>query len=529
MIDCATPIPHNNGNGRTRPFLLSGSVAVLHLGRLAYPAALRLMEQLAEARRRDEVGDLLLLVEHPPVITLGQGGGYEDVVTAPKDLQRLGIQVVQTGRGGRATYHGPGQLVVYPILRLPRGSLHDYVHRLEETVIRLLAEYGLEAERLQDYPGVWLGPEKIAAIGVAVQGGVTMHGLALNVDPPLDHFEAIVPCGLQDKGVTSIRRVLKRPVSLERIMADFIRAFRQIFGVSLSRGLQHAPWLVAPAPQGRMVETIDLWLDDARLHTVCEEAACPNLGECWAQGTATFMILGDICTRHCRFCAVTVGRPRPPDPAEPERLAQTASRMGLRHVVVTSVARDDLPDGGAAHFVAVIEALHRHCPGATVELLVPDFDGSLSALQQVLSSRPDVFNHNMETVPRLYPLVQPRKSYRRALAVLTQARRAGLVTKSGLMLGLGETRGEVLAVMRDLRRAGCDILTLGQYLQPTPRHLPVAEYIHPAEFAWYKEMGRTMGFRAVAAGPLVRSSYHAAEVSEMARESTMSRRQTYAG
>jgi len=514
VIDCANRIAQPNGKTGSRPLLLSNSVAMLNLGTVAYPAALRLMERLAEARRRNEVGDLLLLVQHPPVITLGQGGGYEDVVAGPKILQQRGIQVVQTGRGGRATYHGPGQLVVYPILRLPRGSLHNYVHCLEETVIRLLAQYDLNTERLAGYPGVWLGRDKIAAIGVAARRGVTTHGLALNIDPPLDHFNAIVPCGLKHKGVISMRRALGRPVSFEQVTATFVRLFEQVFGVTFSRGIQRAPWLVAPAPQGLMVETIELWLDDARLHTVCKEAACPNLGECWGQGTATFMVLGDICTRHCRFCAVAVGRPLPPDPAEPERLAQTAARMGLQHVVVTSVARDDLPDGGAAHFAAVIKALRRRCPGAAVEVLVPDFGGNLSALQQVLSARPDIFNHNLETVPRLYPQVQPRKSYRRALAVLTQARRAGLVTKSGLMLGLGETRGEILAVMRNLRRAGCDILTLGQYLQPTPRHLPVAEYIHPAEFSWYEEMGRTLGFRAVAAGPLVRSSYHAAEVKE---------------
>jgi lipoic acid synthetase len=229
------------------------------------------------------------------------------------------------------------------------------------------------------------------------------------------------------------------------------------------------------------------------------------------------MILGDICTRHCRFCAVTVGRPAPVDPAEPEHLAEAAARMGLRHVVVTSVARDDLPDGGAAHFVAVVEALRHHCPEAMIELLAPDFGGSLSAIRQVLAARPDVFNHNLETVPRLFTQVQPRKSYPRALGLLTQAYRAGLVTKSGLMLGLGEKRGEVLAVLRDLRRAGCEVLTLGQYLQPTPRHLPVAEYIHPSEFAWYQEIGAAMGFRAVAAGPLVRSSYHAAEVYQVAQ------------
>jgi lipoic acid synthetase len=488
---------------------------MLDLGMLAYPAAMRLMERLAAARRRDEIGDLLLLVQHPPVITLGQGGGYEDVVVAPNVLQQLGLQVVPTERGGRATYHGPGQLVVYPILRLPRGHLHDYVYRLEETALQLLAEYDIRAERLEGQPGVWLGHEKIAAVGVAARGGVTTHGLALNVDPFLVHFNTIIPCGLADKGVTSMRQVLGRPLNFEAVAADFVRIFGRVFGVQVGQGLQESPWLIAPAPQGLTVETIDLWLDNARLHTVCEEALCPNLGECWARGTATFMILGDICTRHCRFCAVRVGRPLQADPAEPERLAQTAARMGLRHVVVTSVARDDLPDGGAAHFVKVIEALRRRCPQAAVEILTPDFGGRLAALQQVLSARPDVFNHNLETVARLYPWVQPRKSYSRALGVLTQARRAGLVTKSGLMLGLGEKRSEVLTAMRDLRRAGCEVLTVGQYLQPTPRHLPVAEYIHPAEFTWYEEEGRSLGFKAVAAGPLVRSSYHAAEVCQL--------------
>jgi lipoic acid synthetase len=399
-------------------------------------------------------------------------------------------------------------------MRLPAGSLHDYVHRLEETVIQLLQQYGLTAGRMVKHPGVWLDSRKIAAIGVAVRQGVTSHGVALNIDPLLDHFRYLVPCGLADKDVASMRQVLGRPLDFERVMTDFTHIFGRVFGVQTHVGLTEAPWLVVPAPQGTMVETINLWLDTARLHTVCEEAACPNLGECWARGTATFMILGDICTRHCRFCAVQVGRPNAVDAAEPARLAETAARMGLKHVVVTSVARDDLPDGGAAQFAAVIAALRQRCPEVTIEVLTPDFGGQLPAIWQVLSARPDIFNHNMETVPRLYPVVQPRKSYRRALGVVTEAHRAGLVTKSGLMLGLGETRGEVLAVMRELRQAGCDLLTLGQYLQPTSRHLPVAEFIHPIEFAWYQEVGEGMGFRAVMAGPLVRSSYHAAQVTE---------------
>lgn len=470
------------------------------------------MERLAEARRQETIGDLLLLVEHFPVVTLGRGGGVEDLRGSPAGLRRHGVELHQTDRGGRATYHGPGQLVAYPILRLS-DDLHVYVRRLEQTAIDVLQEYGIRAGRLPGHPGAWVGQEKIAAIGVAVRHGVTTHGLALNVNPRMEHFSLIVPCGLADKGVTSMAHELGRPVDLAAVERAFIRAFARVFEVQVESGIRHAPWLRARAPMGDRVEALAGLLDGLRLDTVCREALCPNIGECWGSGTATFMILGDICTRHCRFCAVTPGRPRPPNPQEPDRVAQAAARLGLRHVVITSVTRDDLPDGGAGHFAATIQAVRRRCPGAGVEVLVSDFDGSLAALRTVVDARPDVFGHNLETVRRLFPLVQPRAGYPRSLGLLAWARNAGLTTKSGLMLGLGETRGEVVTAMQDLRRVGCDILTLGQYLRPTSRHLPVAEYISPAEFAWYRQVGEAMGFRAVVAGPLVRSSYHAAEVS----------------
>ena len=495
-------------------------IAVLRLGVMDYRWALGFMEHLAEARRRDRVGDLLLLVQHPPVITLGRGGGAEDLRVSEATLRRLGVGLFQTERGGRATYHGPGQLVAYPILRLPdddsaeltAGDLHAYLRRLEEAVIHLLAEVGIAAGRVERHPGVWVGRNKIAAVGVAVRDGVTTHGLALNVDPPMEHFSLIVPCGLADRGVTSLRRELGRPLEMAEVEARFVAAFARAFGAEVTWGIQEAPWLMVRAPQGERVEALDALLADLGLHTVCQQALCPNIRDCWGSGTATFMILGDICTRHCRFCAVRAGRPLPPDPGEPERVAEAAARLGLRHVVITSVARDDLPDGGAGHFAATIEAVRRRCPGALVEVLVPDFGGSLAALEEVIAARPDVLNHNVETVPRLYPLVRPRADYRRSLGLLAWAKGAGLTTKSGLMLGLGETRGEVVAVMQDLRRAGCELLTLGQYLQPTSRQLPVAEYIHPEEFEWYREVGEALGFRAVAAGPLVRSSYRAAEM-----------------
>ena len=248
-----------------------------------------------------------------------------------------------------------------------------------------------------------------------------------------------------------------------------------------------------------------------RLHSVCEEARCPNRGECFSRRTATFLILGDACSRACGFCAVGHGRLGPPDPEEPREVAGLAAELGLRYVVVTSVTRDDLPDGGAGQFAAAIRAIRERCPDATVEVLVPDFQGDPAALATVLDAAPDVFNHNVETVPRLYPTVRPQADYHRSLEVLARARaaRPSAPVKSGLMVGLGESRDEVRAVMRDLREAGCDVLTVGQYLQPTRRNLPVAEYVHPDEFRRYEADGLALGFRAVFAGPLVRSSYAA--------------------
>ena len=494
-------------------------VSALKLGVMEYRWALGLMEHLAEARQDGRIGDLLLLVQHPPVITLGRGGGAEDLRVSEATLRRLGVGLFQTERGGRATYHGPGQLVAYPILKLPAGDLHAYLRRLEEAVIHLLAGVGIAAGRIERHPGVWVGGNKIAAVGVAVRGGVTTHGLALNVDPPMEGFSLIVPCGLADSGVTSMCRELGRPLEMARVEDRFVAAFARAFGAEVTWGIQEAPWLMVRAPQGEAVEALDILLADLGLHTVCQEAFCPNISDCWGSGTATFMILGDICTRHCRFCAVKAGRPQPPDPGEPERVAEAAARLRLRHVVVTSVTRDDLPDGGAGHFAATIEAVRCRCPEALVEVLVPDFGGSLAALDRVINARPDILNHNVETVPRLSPLVQPRADPRRSLGLLAWAKGAGLTTKSGLMLGLGETRGEVVATMQDLRRADCELLTLGQYLQPTSRQLPVAAHIHPVEFEWYREVGEAMGFQAVAAGPLVRSSYHAEELSRRLRTS----------
>lgn len=248
-----------------------------------------------------------------------------------------------------------------------------------------------------------------------------------------------------------------------------------------------------------------------KLHTICESARCPNRTECFAQGTATFMILGDICTRNCTFCAVKHGKPEAPDPEEPKHIVSAVKKLGLRYVVITSVCRDDLSDGGAVQFAQAIRALHRHNSSIGVEVLIPDFRGSLSALEEVIAAQPTVLNHNVETVPRLYSEVRPQAKYHRSLELLKRAKSLdrGLLTKSGLMLGLGEREDEVIEVMEDLREVGCDSITLGQYLRPSLKHHEVVRYVTPDEFAQYEAIARKMGFLGVASGPLVRSSFNA--------------------
>ncbi len=255
------------------------------------------------------------------------------------------------------------------------------------------------------------------------------------------------------------------------------------------------------------------------LHTICESARCPNIGECWERRTATFLILGDVCTRNCGFCAVAKGTPLPPDPGEPARVAEAAVRLGLRYAVITSVTRDDLADGGAAHFAAVIRAVREARPGTRVEALIPDFGGDEAALGAVLDASPDVLNHNLETTESLYPAIRrPRGNYGRSLGVLAAAKARGARTKSGLMIGLGESEPDILRTFADLRRAGCDLLTVGQYLQPTAAHPPVVRYYTPEEFEALAAEARRAGFREVVAGPLVRSSYEAGRLFDAVRE-----------
>ncbi len=272
-------------------------------------------------------------------------------------------------------------------------------------------------------------------------------------------------------------------------------------------------WLKVRLRADESFSRVQQMVADLSLHTVCQEARCPNIYECWGEGTATFMILGDICTRHCGFCAVSKGKPRPLDPEEPRHVGEAVKRLGVRHAVVTSVNRDELPDGGALHFAQTIQWIRRLNPGTRVEVLIPDFCGNEAALNTVLAARPNVLNHNTETVPRLYKRVRPDARYEQSLELLRRAHARKpewpMLTKSGLMVGLGETVDELLDVFRDLAATGCDILTVGQYLAPTPRYIPIEKYYSPAEFAYLRDEALAMGFRYVESGPLVRSSYHA--------------------
>ena len=280
---------------------------------------------------------------------------------------------------------------------------------------------------------------------------------------------------------------------------------------------RHPDWIKVRAPTSLEFSRTRTTLAELKLHSVCQEACCPNIGECFSHNTATFMLMGDVCTRNCPYCAVPHGKARPLDPDEPRRIAEAVSRLGLKHVVITSVDRDDLPDGGAGHFASTAIAIKERLPQTRVEVLVPDFQGSFSSVETVVNAPVDIYNHNIETTPSLYRIARPGGHYSRSLGVLRHAKNTArslerpMLTKAGLMLGLGENRDDLMKVLSDLRKAECDILTLGQYLRPSKDHLPVARYVPPEEFAGLKRDGLAMGFRHVESGPLVRSSYHAWE------------------
>lgn len=484
-------------------------LAVTDWGVLDYGRALDRQRSLVQVRLANRVPDTLVLVEHPPVVTAGRGNGQGDLRLSREALRRRGVDFQPSDRGGKTTYHGPGQLVAYPIIKLRNRDVPSYVQALLGVVAGVVQDYGLQPEYVQGRPGLWLRGRKVASIGVAVKQGVSYHGVALNVNNDLAPFGWIIPCGHTGARFTSLAEALGKALAMAEVKRRFVHEFCQAFGYWQPTAGERPPWLRLPPPQACEMMAMQRLLAESRLNTVCQSAHCPNLGECFARGTATFLILGDRCTRGCRFCAVKKGAPQAPDPGEPRRVAQAVRELGLKYVVVTSVTRDDLPDGGAGQFVRTMEAVRRFCPGVRIEVLVPDFQGAEDALGRVCRARPEVFNHNLETVPRLYDQLKPQADYGRAIRVLVKAKAYGLKLKSGLMLGLGETDREIRQTLRDLRQTGCQYLTLGQYLSPSPAHAPVVRYLPPEKFAQWEREGLAMGFNAVAAGPLVRSSYQA--------------------
>ena len=493
------------------------------LGKVSYDEAL-VLQRAIHARTDD---DYLLLLEHPHTYTLGKRADPAHVLVAPESV---GADLITTDRGGDVTYHGPGQLVGYPIGELAASvaGVRDvvaHVRRIEAVLIEALGEFGLSGTRVEGRSGVWIGNAKIAAIGVRVARGRTMHGFALNVDCDLSMFDHIVPCGITDAGVTSMARELGGAPEMATVVEGVSRAWARVTrrltvewaGVANARVAEpesvpsgrRPAWMKVTADLGTEYRELKRLVHEQSLHTVCEEAGCPNIYECWAQGTATFMILGDRCTRACGFCLVDTRKPFPIDADEPRRVADAVATLGLSHAVITSVARDDVPDGGAAGFAATIRAVRDRNPGTTIEVLIPDCKGDAAALDVIFGAAPDVLNHNLETVARLQRLARPSAGYARSLALLACSKDAGLVTKSGIILGMGEETAEVRTAIRDLRAAGVDLLTLGQYLRPSPAHLPVARWVTPAEFDELGEFARSLGFAHVESGPLVRSSYHA--------------------
>lgn len=564
------------------PFVLN----IRYLPQVRYRDALAWQHALIKSR-----SSYLLLLEHSHVYTAGIRTKPEHILL--DDFSSVNAEFIRADRGGDVTYHGPGQLVGYFItdVKLSKDAIPNHVRKIEQLVIDVLDEAvavasdslkNTEKEKIsfvrkEAFPGVWVHrssgkTEKICSVGVRVSRGRSMHGFALNISTDMKMFSHIVPCGINDYSMTSLRE-LGYGYSVDDIATLFIRRAGQLMdevsggGQNTPVTLQQRPSLVSEFPKvtqdlcrnsvteeekndstsalllnkramrlekagAELSTSVNIsskkpdWLRaklsteknffssyktvrSNGLVTVCEEAGCPNISECWSEGTATFMINGDRCTRSCGFCLIDTSKPLPLDPTEPLRVAKAVEKMGLSHAVVTAVARDDLSDGGAAAFASTIREIRKACPGVSVEVLIPDCKGNQDSLDIIFDEKPDVLNHNVETVLRLQGAVRPQASYARSLAVLARAKQASLVTKSSLMVGLSETKEEIIATLLDLLNVGVQIVTIGQYLRPTSRHLPVVRWWSEKEFAELKEEAYSLGFDHVECSPLTRSSYHA--------------------
>lgn len=492
-----------------------------------YAQSLSFQTNLLEAKVTDRtLDDALVVVEHEHVYTVGRSTPFQE------QLPEFAANVpwVEVARGGQATYHGPGQLVVYPIFDLDHHGrdVHKYLRQLEAVMVDALGRLDVNARQREGLTGLWITDEagterKIASIGVGVRKWVSYHGIALNINPDLRFFQAISPCGQDGEVMTSLeehfRARQKSTPTWEEAVKAVLSSFHEVFGFARADAESSKPsrpkWIRAKAPGSPVFQETNDLVRELKLVTVCEEARCPNIGECWSHKTATFMVMGDLCTRRCSFCAVKDGsldNLQPLDPLEPYRVGLAVKQLGLKHVVITSVNRDDIPDMGADHFHRVVEQITKQSPDCRVELLIPDMRGRAELVRTILQSgKVHVLNHNVETVPRLYREVRPGSNFKRSLEVLRLAKELHprTKTKSGIMVGLGETKEEVLEVMDHLRESGVEILTIGQYLQPSDKQLGIQRYVTPEEFADYKAEGLKRGFSYVESGPLVRSSYHA--------------------
>lgn len=522
------------------------------MGTVAYREALAVQRGLF----RHGTGDHLLLLEHPHVFTHGPRADLD--VNMRCDPAEVGAELIRVERGGDVTYHGPGQLVGYPVVNVRnRLGAAEHVANIEQLVVDALASFGVIAGHLAGYPGVWVDPagpdpRKVCAIGVRLRKGRTMHGFALNVSTDMAYLrDHIVACGIPDRPVTSLReegvdasmrdvvdviadlaaarwgegRAERQDVAWRTRPDDLspfsrgdgagtpVRLTNRLAAAGVSGGFsldaRKPDWLRPRVHHGPGVMELKRTMRELDLVTVCEDAGCPNLSECWSDGTATMMVLGHRCTRACGFCLVDTRHPERPDTDEPERVADAVARMALSYAVLTMVARDDLADGGMGHVAACVTAIRRRCPDTRVEVLISDAGGDPGSLRTVFDARPDVLNHNVETVARLQRAVRPSATYARSLSVLALAKAQGLTTKSGLIVGMGETDGEVEGCLADLAGIGVDIVTIGQYLRPTSTHLPVDRWVEPDQFDAWAAAGRQLGIGHVEASPLTRSSYHA--------------------
>ena len=527
------------------------------LGKLPYSEAYDLQLGLHRSvSQEDSKDDYLLLLEHNNVITSGRSSKENNLLVSKGQLHELGIEYFETDRGGDITYHGDGQLIGYPIIRLsdPKKVI-PFVRNLENVIIDSLRKFKIDSFTKEDDTGVWTAKGKIASVGIKVSKWTTYHGFSLNIFDSLDGYQLINPCGNQSEQIASIHQ-FNPDISFEEVASEISDNFVKVFGYANTdrqfsqftprqlkrtkefnidqmvkdgvfkinqnkipvtvRGVlpsepKRPEWMKVKANLGSDYVSLKNLLSEKKLNTVCEEASCPNIYECWSMGTATFMIMGDVCTRACGFCDVKTGKPGELDLGEPLRVAESVQAMNLTHAVITSVNRDDLEDGGSMFFADTIRAVKDKNSHCDVEVLVPDFKGLRSAIQNIIDASPEVFNHNLETVPRLQREIRTAASYGRSLSLLEYVKKQGFMgkTKTGLIVGMGETKEEVISVLKDLSKIEVDIVTIGQYLRPTAKHRPIDRYATIEEFEDYKIIGESYGIPHVESGPLVRSSYHA--------------------